>query len=209
MKLINKWALASMTAAVILSAVSCSSENNYAPAENKDNNAALENIYTRTSVREYTGRQIPEDTITILLKAGMSAPTAMNKQPWKFIVVNNQNVRNKLGEAIPGVGDKVRTAGAVILVCGDKSKFIEEAPEYWVQDCSAATENILLAANACNLGAVWCGVYPVQERVNQVQSILNLNGTDLVPLNIITIGYPTALHTPKDKWDAQNVVVVN
>lgn len=207
MKLYTKLVLPAVAAIMTLAATSCSGGEKYEPMAVKDNTNALNNIYTRTSIREYTGRQIPQDTLTILLKAGMSAPTAMNKQPWKFVVVNNPDLRDKLGQAMPNVGDKVKTAGAVIVVCGDSERFITQQPEFWVQDCSAATENILLAATACNLGAVWCGVYPDTERAQTVRNVLGLPET-LIPLNIIPVGYPTAIYTPKDKWNPDNILTL-
>lgn len=188
--------------------VSCTNKgNDYTKNENSDNMIAIENIMTRTSVRQYTGQQVPDDTVTILLKAAMAAPSAINKQPWEFVVLKDQTKRDLVGQAIQGVGDKTKTAGAVILVCGDKDRFIEQAPEYWVQDCSAATENLLLAVNALNLGAVWCGVYPMMDRVEEVKKILGLPD-NLIPLNVITIGYPTAVNNPKDKWDTSKIITI-
>lgn len=186
--------------------VSCgSSENEYGPEGNADGSIAIQNIMTRTSVRQYTGRQIPADTVNILLKAAMAAPSAMNKQPWKFIVVNTPALRDKIGDALKNVGDKTKTAGAVVVVCGDQDLFIEDAPDFWVQDCSAATENLLLAANALGLGAVWCGVFPDEDRENQLRNILNIP-ENLIPLNVITIGYPTVIENPKDKWDPKKII---
>lgn len=204
-----KTTLAVLTAcALAWSATSCGGgENNYAPADTTATPVALENIMTRTSVRQYTGQVIPDDTVAILLKAAMAAPSAVNRQPWEFIVLKDQNKRDLIGEAVRGVGDKTKTAGAVILVCGNKDRFIEHAPEYWVQDCSAATENLLLAVNALKLGAVWCGVYPVEEQVLKVRHILNLP-ENIIPLNVVTIGYPTVLETPKDKWDPAKVITI-
>lgn len=209
MKKINLLFSSIVTAALTMTTLSCSDKGdaNYAPQAGAEGMMAINNIMTRTSVRQYTGREIPEDTVTIMLKAAMAAPSAMNKQPWEFIILRDAAKRDKIGEALPGVGDKTKTAGAVILVCGNTKNFIEQAPEYWVQDCSAATENLLLAANALQLGAVWCGVYPVMERVNDVRNILGLP-ENLIPLNVVTIGYPTAIETPKDKWDAGKVVVI-
>lgn len=192
---------------MIMSASCSSKDKNYQPADTTGGAIAVENIMTRVSVRQYTGQQVPNDTLDVLLKAAMAAPSAMNKQPWHFVVVKDQAKRDKLGEILQGVGDKTKTAGAVVLVCGDKTRFIEEAPEYWVQDCSAATENLLLAVNAMGLGAVWCGVYPVQDRVNQVKSALGLD-ENIVPLNVVTIGYPNAIENPKDKWDIKKVTTI-
>lgn len=189
-------------------AFSCTkSEKEFAPQENCKGMEAINNIMTRVSVRQYTGKAIPDDTVAVMLKAAMAAPSAMNKQPWEIVVLKDEAKKTAIAETLTNVGDKAKTAGAVILICGNKTRFIPEAPEYWVQDCSAATENLLLAAHALGLGAVWCGVYPVEARVEQVRKILNLPD-DLIPLNIITIGYPTAIDTPKDKWDASKILVI-
>lgn len=201
--------ISAIFALAMLTTVSCSEEkeSTYGPADTTDGSAIIENIMTRTSVRQYTGIQIPDDTVTILLKAAMAAPSAINKQPWEFVVLKDQEKRDKIGEILQGVGDKTKTAGAVILVCGNKDRFIEQAPEYWVQDCSAATENLLLAAHAMGLGAVWCGIYPVQDRVIEVSKLLGLP-ENIVPLNVITIGYPTAIQNPKDKWDESKIITI-
>lgn len=192
----------------MISTTSCGGdESNYGAADTTGTSVAIENIMTRTSVRQYTGQVIPDDTLDIILKAAMAAPSAINKQPWEFVIVKDQTKRDRIGEAIVGVGDKVKTAGAVVLVCGNSERFIEQAPEYWVQDCSAATENLLLAVNALKLGAVWCGVYPMTERVNEVRQILGLP-ENIIPLNVVTIGYPTAIETPKDKWDTAKIIVI-
>lgn len=194
--------------ATAMATTSCGeSKNEYTPAGEPRGAIAIENIMTRTSVRQYTGRAIPDDTLTIILKAAMAAPSAINKQPWEFVVLKDQAKRDKIGEALVGVGDKTKTAGAVVLVCGNKERFIEQAPEYWVQDCSAATENLLLAVNALELGAVWCGVYPNMDRVEEVRAILGLPD-NLIPLNVVTIGYPTALQNPKDKWDTSKIITI-
>lgn len=177
------------------------------PVQKAESMIAIENIMSRSSVRQYTGQVVPDDTLEIILKAAMAAPSAVDRRPWEFVVLKDQEKRDKIGEAIPGVGDKVKTAGAVVLVCGNSERFIEKAPEYWVQDCSAATENLLLAVNALNLGAVWCGVYPVEENVLNVREILDLPA-NIIPLNVVVIGYPTTPQEPKDKWDAEKVITI-
>ncbi len=186
---------------------SCSGDHNYAPADTTKTPIALENIMTRTSIRQYSGKQIPADTVEILLKAAMAAPTAVNAQPWHFIVVNDPEKRQVIADVSSQIGDKIKTAGAVIVVCGDSNRFFKGQPEYWVQDCSAATENLLLAANACNLGAVWCGIYPDTLRVEALRAALGLPA-NLIPLNVVPIGYPTAVHNPKDKWDPKKVTTL-
>ncbi|MBR1712245.1 MAG: nitroreductase family protein [Alloprevotella sp.] len=163
-------------------------------------NPVIESIMTRTSVRQYQNRTLSADTIEILLRAGMAAPTARNCQPWHFVLITGKDV-------LEALGGRSKDAPLAIAVCGDMTKALEgEAREYWVLDCSAATENILLAAHALGLGAVWQGVYPIQQRVEQVSQLLKLPET-LVPLNVIAIGYPGEAPAPKDKWKPENVTI--
>lgn len=163
--------------------------------------AVIGNIMTRTSVRQYTDRQISADTLETLLKAGMAAPTAVNKQPWAFVVTTGRDALDSLATLQP----RLKTAAAAITVCGDMTRAIEgEGRDFWVQDCSAATENILLAAHALGLGAVWTGVYPIAERIDNVSRALALPDS-VVPMCIIAVGYPVADQEPKDKWDPSKV----
>ena len=165
--------------------------------------AVIENIMTRTSIRQFTDRQISRDTLDVLVKAGMAAPSAVNKQPWAFVVVTERPVLDSLMAVHPY--SNLKTATAAIIVCGDMEKTLEgDNQGYWIQDCSAATENILLAAHAYGLGAVWCGVYPNQERIPGVKEVLNLPDY-IMPLDIVTLGYPAENPEPKDKWDPSKV----
>lgn len=165
--------------------------------------AVIENIMTRSSIRQFTDQPIANDTLDQIVKAGMAAPSAVNAQPWAFIVVTEKEVLDSLNNVHPY--SNLKTATAAIIVCGDMSKAMEgEGREYWVQDCSAATENILLAAHAYGLGAVWCGVYPVEERVNDVKAVLGIP-EGIIPLNIITMGYPAENPEPKDKYKPENI----
>lgn len=167
--------------------------------------AAIENIMTRSSIRQYTDRNVSEDTVKILLKAAMAAPTAVNSQPWKFVVLRDMDKRRKLAEALPNAGEKLTSSSVNIIVCGDRKKMFEKEPDYWIQDCSAATENLLLAANALGLGAVWCGIYPSADRVSKLCDITGLD-PDLIPLCIIPVGYPAAEPQIKDKWKEDNII---
>ena len=169
----------------------------------KGGNASIENIMTRSSVRTYTAELVDSADVITLLKAGMAAPTAMNRQPWVFVVITDAARRAAMAAELPYC-KMAATAPLLIAVCGDKAKFIEDAPEYWVQDCSAATENILLAAHALGLGAVWTGVYPVQDRVEMVSKALGLP-EGIIPLHIICIGHPDSDNPAKDKWDPAKV----
>ncbi len=206
MKSLLQCATVAAASIALLMTGSCSDNSNTSAADGS--NAAIENIMTRTSVRTYEpGRDISADTVEMLLRAAMSAPTAVNAQPWKFIVVRNAEVRGRLAEALPNAGDKLTAAPLTVVVCGDTSKFFKPQPEYWVQDCSAATENLLLAAHATGLGAVWCGVYPDQERVKVCSEALGLDGR-FIPLCVVPVGYPAGENTPKDKWKVENVETI-
>lgn len=165
---------------------------------------AIEVILTRTSVRTYLDKKVEPEKIDILLKAAMAAPSAVNKQPWAFIVITDRDKLNTLAETLPHA-KMLTKAPLAIVACGDLSKGLEgNALNYWVQDVSAASENLLLAAHALGLGAVWTGVYPLMERVNDVSRILELP-RHIVPLNVIPVGYPAGETTPKDKWNPENI----
>lgn len=204
---VNKLVGAVMIVVSVMSISSCGkSDSKYAPLPDPDGSISIHNIMTRTSVRNYTGRQVPKDTVNLMLRAAMAAPSAMNKQPWMFVVLENKDARNALGEAMgANISDKVKTAGAVVVVCANTDSIDKTAPEFWPQDLSAATQNLLLAANAMHLGAVWCGVYPDPEKVNTVSQTLNLP-SNLIPFNIITVGYPKAIQDPKEKWDPKKII---
>lgn len=165
--------------------------------------AVIENIMTRTSIREFTNQPIAKDTLDLVVKAGMAAPSAVNAQPWAFVVVSEREVLDSLNTV--STHYNLKTATAAIVVCGDLNKAMEgDGQAYWVQDCSAATENILLAAHAYGLGAVWCGVYPIADRVDGVKKALDLP-ENIIPLNVITMGYPAENPQPKDKFKTENI----
>ncbi len=187
-----------MAAAALMIAASCQKQETPAATGANSTEAVIENIMTRTSIRQFTSEPIGADTLETILKAGMAAPTAVNKQPWAFVAVTERAVLDSLDAAHPMA--RLSTATAAIVVCGDLNLAIEgPGQEYWIQDCSAASENILLAAHAYGLGAVWCGVYPTEERVANVKAALGLP-ENIIPLNIITMGHPAQNPEPKDKW---------
>ena len=163
---------------------------------------AINNIMTRTSIRQYTDETVSKADIETMLRAGMAAPTAVNRQPWHFVAVTD---KAKLAELAGRRGGMIKQAGVAIVVCGNMDKAMQGPGQaFWVQDCSAATENILLAANALGLGAVWTGCYPMDDRVAEVSKTLKLPKT-IVPLCVIAIGHPAEQPTPKDKWKPENV----
>lgn len=203
----KKFMTIAAAACIATSLVACGNQEKSAEAsEAKECNATeavIENIMTRTSIRQFTDQPVAKDTLDNIVKAGMAAPSAVNAQPWAFVVVTEKEMLDSLNAVHPY--SNLKTATAAILVCGNMDKTLEGAGrEYWVQDCSAATENILLAAHAYGLGAVWCGVYPVPERVKSVQEVMGMP-ENIVPLNIITMGYPAENPTPKDKYNPDNI----
>ena len=161
---------------------------------------AITVIHSRKSVRTYLDQPVTKDQLEILLRAGMAAPTAMDKRPWVFVAVTERAVLDTLFYASTYT-KMLKKAAAAIIVCGDKRKAMSDV---WVQDCSAAAENILLAAEATGLGAVWCGIYLNPEPTAYVKRVLGLP-EEVIPLNIISIGWPTGAEKPKDKWDPANI----
>lgn len=164
----------------------------------------LDNIATRTSVRDYEARPVEKEKIEKMLRAAMAAPTAMNKQPWHFVVVDQRNVLDALAGANP-YAKMLKKAPLAIVVCGNTDKMIEGGGrDFWIQDASAATENLLLAAHAMRLGAVWTGAYPSEERCISISKVLSLSD-NLIPLNMIVVGYPAEQPQPKQKFKEENI----
>lgn len=165
-------------------------------------NQAINNIMTRVSVRQFTGEKISSEQIDTLLRAAMAAPSAINKQPWAFIVVTDEAIIERLGEELPFSRCSNHPACAIIP-CGDLSKAIEGAGrDFWINDVSAATENLLLAAHAMGLGAVWTGLHPNMERAAMVQQMLGMP-EHIVPLCIVPVGVPAEQPEVKDKYNAE------
>ena len=176
--------------------------------------SAMDVIMTRTSVRNFTGEAVSKEQLETILKAGMAAPTAMNGQPWRFVVVTDKAKMAEVFGAGPRSG-MFTTAGAVIVVCGQTTMMRKpfgqpDGPEteveniFWFEDCSAAAENILLAAHALGLGAVWTAGYPAMERIAPIAAALGLP-EKVVPLCIIPVGVPAENPQPKDKWKPENI----
>ena len=164
----------------------------------------FDNIMTRTSVREYADRPVRRTLLDSLARAGMAAPTALDMRPWKYVIVDDKQTLQTLGNNLPYAGFAAQ-APAAIVVCGDMSKTLQGvAKDFWIQDASAATENILLAAHALGLGAVWTGTYPDTVRCKAVKELLGLPN-QIVPLCTVVAGYPAEKPQPKDKWKPENV----
>lgn len=158
-------------------------------------------IHTRRSIRKYTGAPIDAATVKTLLAAAMAAPSAGNAQVWRFVVVTERALLDKVPFYSPYASMAVR-APLGILVCADTSA--ELYPGYWVQDCSAAMQNMLLAAHAIGLGAVWTGVYPMTDRVAAFRREFLLP-EQIMPLGFAVIGYPAQEMPAQDRYDEKKV----
>ena len=162
---------------------------------------AIKALNTRRSIRKYNEGKISEETINKIIEAGMEAPSAINEQPWHFIVITDKEILNKIPEIHPHAL-MARQATIGIIVCCDLS--LEKAKDMWVQDCSAATQNILLAVHALGLGAVWTGVYPRKERVDGFKEMFNLP-KDIIPFLFIPIGYPAEKPFKADRFKKSRI----
>lgn len=156
----------------------------------------------RRSIRKYTDEKVSKEAIDTILHAAMSGPSAVNKTPWEFYVVSDEE---KLKELKNSSNYTKIDAPLAIIVCGNKSRFLPlQLSDFWVQDCSAATENILLAATELGLGSLWCGIYPQVRAQKKVKEILDLSDK-LIPLNIIYIGYPNEEKDSRDQYNEKYV----
>jgi nitroreductase len=163
----------------------------------------LKIIHQRKSVRNFSGEAVTKDSLLTLVKAGMAAPSAVNCQPWEFVVVTERKILDQLADGLP-YAKMLYKAGAAIIVCGDPSKAHGNMTEYAVIDSTLASENILLAAEAIGLGAIWTAAYPYEERINVVREAVHVPES-VIPLNVIPIGHPTGEDKPKEKYDSAKI----
>lgn len=156
-------------------------------------------IFKRRSIRRFAPGPVPAGALRTLLGAGMSAPSSRDRQPWEFVLVTGRALLDRLAEAHPH-GKMLFEATAAIAVCGRP----DISPDFWIQDCSAATENILVAAAGLGLGSVWLGCHPREERVAAVREILGIPGSVGV-LSLIALGRPAEEKEPRDRYDEARV----
>lgn len=196
---------AALSAAVMLMSCNC---NEKAPS------SVMDNILTRTSIRHYTDEPVTDAEVATMLRAAMAAPTAINLQPWQFIVVRDTAVRARLVSA--KVNRMYAEAPCLIVICGDTTSTFKrhddpaDAPAVarpnpnWMIDCSAATENLLLAAHELGLGAVWTACWPYKERYQVVKDVLGIP-EEVMPLAVVPVGHPAESPAPKDKWKPEKI----
>ena len=160
-------------------------------------------IFGRRSIRVYSPGEIDPSTITRLLEAAMAAPSAMTKDPWRFVVVREHQTLSKLAGTLAG-GKMLLTASVGVVVCGDMDTVFDRQLSFLLQDCSAAIENLLLAAHALGLGACWVGVHPIEEAVNDVRRLVSIP-TTIVPIAVIALGHPGEQPGPRTRFNGDYV----
>ncbi|WP_305042244.1 nitroreductase family protein [Geoalkalibacter sp.] len=162
---------------------------------------SLKDILYRRSIRKYTAEPVAEPDMEDLLRAAMAAPSAGNAQPWHFVILTERRLLDAIADFHPYAG-MTREAPAAILVCADPS--LEKYPGYWVQDLSAAVENLLLAAQSKDLGAVWVGIYPTEERVRKVRELLAIP-EPIIPFALVPFGHPAEKKPPSERYNPERV----
>jgi len=163
----------------------------------------IDNLFARRSIRAFTSEPVTPAQVEMLLKAAMAAPSAANRRSWHFVVVSDPGVRAKLAAVHPHA-QMVLQSPLAIVPCGEPALSIPDRQDYWIQDLAAATENILLAATGMGLGAVWCGVHPVPERVRGLRDVLGIP-EGVVPFALVPIGHPAEAKEPRTQYDPGRV----
>jgi nitroreductase len=161
----------------------------------------MDPVISRRSVRRYQERQISSENIDTLIQAAMSAPSADDERPWHFIVINDQSLKKMISETNP-FSYVVSEAPVAILICGDISK--QKIEGFWVQDCAAATENILIEAQLQGLGAVWLGIYPIDGRIECMRRLMNIPD-GIIPFSLVVLGYPADVIEPSKHFDTTRI----
>jgi nitroreductase len=161
----------------------------------------MESIYKRRSIRKYTSEPVQQEKLLEFIKAGMNAPSAGNQRPWQFVIITERKLLDEIPKFHP-YSLMLHEASAAILVCGNLE--CEKHKGYWVQDCSAATQNILLEITDQGLGGVWLGVYPREDRVEGLRKLLNIP-EQIIPFSLIAVGYPAEEKPPKNEFDHSRI----
>jgi len=166
-------------------------------------NEKLAWLFGRRSIRVYTGQPVSDEQVRLLLEAAMAAPSAVAKDPWRFVVVRDRARLARLTEALPN-GQMLATAAVGVVVCGDLDAAHDRQLSYLLQDCSAAIENLLLAAHALGLGACWLGVHPRENRIAHLRTVLGIP-PQVIPVAAIAVGYPGEFKEPRTRFNPSHV----
>jgi nitroreductase len=187
---------------ILMAGLTMTFSDSFAEKEKKMSDA-ITVIHSRKSVRNFTGQTVSRALLDKIVRAGMAAPSAVNRQPWSFVVVTDRKMLDMLNDELP-YAKMLGKAGAAIIVCAIPDKAYDGSKEFAIIDSTLAGENILLAAEALGLGAVWTATYPYEERMDVVRKVLGIPG-NVIPLNVIPIGYPVGTDKPKNKYKPENV----
>lgn len=160
-------------------------------------------IHSRKSVKSFTGATVSPENLDKIIRAGMAAPTAVNKQPWSFVIVTDKKKIDELAAGLPNARG-INKAGAVIIVCTEPEKANLQSKDFAIIDASLASENILLATEAMGLGGHWTASYPYEDKMKHVRTVLGIP-TSVIPLNVILVGVPTGADKPKDKYQKDKI----
>ncbi len=160
-------------------------------------------IHSRKSVKSFTGEAVSKENLDKIIRAGMAAPTAVNRQPWSFVVVTGKKTIDALAAGLP-TARGIEKAGAVIIVCAEPEKAHMQSKDFAIIDASLASENILLATEALGLGGHWTASFPYDDKMKHVRTVLGIPAS-IIPLNVILIGVPTGEDKPKDKYQKEKI----
>ena len=161
----------------------------------------MDPVLSRRSIRKYTNQPVSEESLRLLLKAAMVAPSAGDERPWHFVVIRRRNICLRMMDIHPHA-HMLKRAPVSILICGDET--LQKLRGFWVQDCAAATENILIEAQQLKLGAVWLGIYPMPGKVEAFRRLLNIP-TYVVPFALVVVGHPAEHKEPAERFDESRV----
>lgn len=165
-------------------------------------NEVIQTIFRRRSIRKYVDQPVDVETLTLLLQAAMAAPTATNSQPWEFIVITETETLDRIRSKLLSAR---YNAPAAIVVCGNPSiANNSSAQRFWEQDCSAATENILIAATGLGLGSVWIGIHPLPSVIKSVRELLDIP-KNVIPLAMVYVGYPSEEKPARTQYNEHRV----
>ena len=166
-------------------------------------NPLLNPIFKRKSIRQYKTQDINDTTVRDLLDAAMAAPSAVACDPWEFIVIRDKEILAHIAEELPN-GKMLAAAPLGIIICGDIKRAHAQLQSYMLQDCSAAIQNLLLAASMLGLGACWLGVHPREERIKHIKKIFNLP-ENIIPIAAIAVGHPGEEKQPGTRYNPAHV----
>lgn len=159
-------------------------------------------IMNRRSIRQYTNQAVRDEQVKTLLEAAMCAPSAGNEQPWHFVVIRDRQLLDNVPKYHPHAS-MIKQASVAILICAD-TRLSKYDVDYWVQDCAAATENLLVSVQDLGLGAVWLGVYPRQERVAGLRQLFNIP-EEVIPFALVPVGYPAEQKGTENRYREDRV----